>query len=208
MPIDLASLADPSRTAVLTMEMQRGVCGDIATLPHLRQAVEARGTAATLTTLLDGARAAGARVVHCTVAYRADRAGTPINTPLLAALARGHSGNMTEGSPDVDLLPGLGPAPVDLVESRRHGMSPFAGTSLDSSLRGLGVRTVVATGVSVNVGVFGMVVEAVNLGYQVVVPTDAVVGVPPDYGDTVLTNSIGIIATLTTVAALLDVWAH
>ncbi len=49
-------------------------------------------------------------------------------------------------------------------------MSPFTGTSLDTWLRSLGVETVVATGVSVNLGVLGLAIEAVNLGYRVVVP--------------------------------------
>ena len=35
-------------------------------------------------------------------------------------------------------------------------MTPFTSTSLDQILRNLGIRTVVATGVSVNLGVFGM----------------------------------------------------
>ena len=38
-------------------------------------------------------------------------------------------------------------------------ISPFHGTELDAILRNLGVRTVVATGVSVNVGVLGMTIE-------------------------------------------------
>lgn len=206
MPVDLAALVDPGHTAVLTMEMQRAVCGDLAALPHLREAVTARGTTGALVALLDAARPAGVRVVHCTVAYRADRAGTPTNTPLFAALARSDPQNMTEGSPGADLLPDLGPAPTDLVESRRHGISPFGGTSLDSALRGVGVTTVVATGVSLNLGIFGMVVEAVNLGYRVVVPADAVVGVPPEYGDTILANSIGLLATVSSVPALVAVW--
>ena len=32
---ELAELVDPSRTAVLTMELQRGVSGDLATMPAL-----------------------------------------------------------------------------------------------------------------------------------------------------------------------------
>ena len=43
------------------------------------------------------------------------------------------------------------------------------------------MTTVVAIGVSLNVGVLGLVLSAVDLGYQVVVPTDAVAGVPEAY---------------------------
>ncbi len=78
-------------------------------------------------------------------------------------------------------------------------MSPFTGTSLDTWLRSLGVRTVVATGVSVNLGVLGLAIEAGNLGYQVVVPRDAVAGLPASYADAVLDNTFPLISTLTTV---------
>ena len=55
-----------------------------------------------------------------------------------------------------------------------------------------------ATGVSVNLGVLGLAIEAVNLGYQVVVPRDAVAGLPQDYADAVLDNTFPLISTLTT----------
>jgi nicotinamidase-related amidase len=45
----------------------------------------------------------------------------------------------------------------------------------------------------------GTCIEAVNLGYQVVVATDAVVGVPADYGDRVLQTTVSLVAALATV---------
>ena len=64
----------------------------------------------------------------------------------------------------------------------------------------------VATGVSVNLGVLGLAIEAVNLGYQVVVPRDAVAGIPRPYADAVLDNTFPLIATLTTVDDLIEAW--
>ena len=60
---------------------------------------------------------------------------------------------------------------------------------------------------SVNLGVLGLAIEAVNLGYQVVVPRDAVAGLPAVYADAVLDNTFPLIATLTTVDALLAAWS-
>ncbi len=57
----------------------------------------------------------------------------------------------------------------------------------------------VATGVSVNLGVLGLAIEAVNLGYRVVVPRDTVAGLPEEYADAVLDNTFPLITTLTTV---------
>ena len=35
MPVDLAEVAEPGHTAVLTMEIQRGVVGDLTVFPQL-----------------------------------------------------------------------------------------------------------------------------------------------------------------------------
>ena len=35
MPLDLAALLDPNRTALVTQEIQRGVVGDLSQLPEL-----------------------------------------------------------------------------------------------------------------------------------------------------------------------------
>jgi hypothetical protein len=71
----------------------------------------------------------------------------------------------------------------------------------------MGITTVVATGVSVNVGVFGLVVNAVDLGYQVVLVRDAVAGVPADYANSVIEQSLSLLATVVTTDDLLAAWA-
>jgi len=60
--------------------------------------------------------------------------------------------------------------------------------------------------VSLNVGVLGAVIEAVGLGYEVSVPTDAVAGVPGDYGAAVLRHSLTPLALLATVDELSGLW--
>jgi nicotinamidase-related amidase len=84
-------------------------------------------------------------------------------------------------------------------------MTPFTSTSLDQILRNLGVTTVVATGVSVNLGVFGMALSALDLGYQVVLVRDAVAGVPAEYAQAVIDQSLSMIATVVTADELLAV---
>jgi nicotinamidase-related amidase len=206
MPTDLNSLAAPTHTAVLTMEMQRGVVGDLTPVPDLAAAVAASGTVAHLARVLEAARTAGARVVHCTAEFRSDRAGSATNCPMLAVMSR-HPANLVVGSPATALVPELGPEPSDIVSPRVHGISPFTGTSLDMTVRNLGIRTVVATGVSVNLGVLGLAIEAVNLGYQVVLPTDCVTGIPADYAEAVIRNTLALLASRTTSDKLIAAWA-
>ena len=47
---------------------------------------------------------------------------------------------------------------------------------------------------------------AVDLGYHVVVPRDAVVGIPVEYGNSVLDNTISLLATITTTDELIATW--
>ncbi len=187
------------------MELQRGVVGDLASMPALVDAATRRGTLDACGRLVEGARDAGIPVVHARVRWAADRRGTPLTTPLTTALAR-RPEQMLEGTDAVDLLSELGDTGSDLSSWRRHGLTPFPGTDLDVLLRSLGVRTVVAIGVSLNIGVLGLCLGATDRGYRAVVPTDAVVGVPAEYGDQVLEGSLAMIATLTTVDELLRAW--
>ena len=78
MAVDLASLVAAPTTAVLTMEIQRGVIGDLTAFPQLRDAAVEAGVIPNTARLLAAARSAGIRVVHCTAEFRADRAGTAV----------------------------------------------------------------------------------------------------------------------------------
>lgn len=204
MPLDLDAVLDPTHVAVLTMELQRGVMGDLAMLPDLRDECVATGMLEHVAALLAAARTAGARVVHCTAEFREDRQGSGTNAPMLRASAK--AGNLIQGTPSVELVPELGPQPSDLVVPRVHGMTPFTGTALDAMLRNLGITTVIATGVSLNVGVTGMAIEAVGLGYEVVVPPDAVAGLPREYAEAVLQHTIPVIAYRIPTPQIIETW--
>jgi len=205
MPVNLAELVDPAATAMITMEVQRGVCGDLATMPALADVVAAQGTLGAIAGALRAARSAGVPVVHCTFSMVPDRSISPLNTPLLLRLSK-NPDHLLHGTPAVEVCPEIGIDAGDLFSDRHHGMSPFIGTGLDDELRGRGITTVVVTGVSLNLGIPGAVIEAVNFGYRVVVVRDAVVGVPVEYGEQILTNSLPVVATIVTGEALAAAW--
>jgi nicotinamidase-related amidase len=202
LPIRLSEVVAPAHTAVLTMEMQRGVIGDLAALPQLATEAADLGVVTQAARLLQAARACGAPVVHCL--FHSEEGG-PLNAPLLTAMARLPT-RLIAGSPAAELVHELGEQPSDVKVSRSHGVSPFGGTSLDSDLRRLGISTVVVAGVSVNLGVLGLAIEAVNLGYHVVVATDAVCGLPRDYAENVMRNSVALVATRATVEDVITAW--
>ncbi|HEY7947664.1 MAG TPA: isochorismatase family cysteine hydrolase [Acidimicrobiales bacterium] len=194
----LSDLVADGRAAVVTMEIQRGVIGDLSSFPELAQEAERVGLIENTGRLLGAARRHGVAVVHCTAGFRADRLGSPANAPLMTAVFR-RPEHLLENTAAVELVADLGAEPTDLVSHRRHGVSPFVGTTLDPTLRALGISTVVAAGVSLNLGIIGLAVEAVDLGYRVVVATDAVAGIPRHYADEVLRHTLALVATLATV---------
>ncbi len=205
MAVDLAELIAPPHTAVVTSEVQRGVIGDSTALPDLAAAARDAGLIPNVAELVRAARAAGVRVVHGTAFHRGDRLGGNSNARLFAAMKRS-SVTMLEGTPATEVVPEIGVERSDIVLPRLHGLGPMAGTELDPVLRNMGVSTIVAVGVSVNVAIQNLAFDAVNNGYQVVIPRDAVAGVPADYADAVLDNTLSLVATLTTTADVVRIW--
>jgi len=202
----LEELVTPGKAAILTMEMQRGVIGDLATIRPLADLVSSEGIPGRLGGLLEAARRRDVPVVHCRAGFRRDRRGSYPNVPMVNAMLRDPD-YLVMGEPATDVIPELGPAETDLDSARLHGMSPFIGTQLDPTLRSLGVTTVIATGVSLNVGIPGMTIEAINHGYHVVLVTDCVTGYPPEYAEMVVENTLKRITTQTTAEELQKLWS-
>ena len=203
MSLDLRSLVAPAHTALVTQECQRGVMGDLSQLPAL--ATEAQQALPQIAALVRAARAAKVPVVHCTAERRADGQGANANARIFQYMAKAPV-KLLPGSDAAQIVPELDVQDSDLVLPRLHGLSPFQGTELDFLLRNLGVRTLVGVGVSVNVAIQNLAFDAVNSGYQVVLPRDAVAGFPRSYVDAVFANTLGAVATLVTSAELLEAW--
>lgn len=202
---ELAEIAAPEHSAIVTQECQGAVIGPDAGLAMLAE--EARRVALpNIVRLLPAARAAGVRVVHCLVQRRPDGLGSSHNAKIFAM---GHGQvDITPGTPGAAVLPELGPEPSDLVLSRWHGVGPMGGTDLDAILRNLSVSTIVVVGVSLNIAIPNVVMDAVNAAYRVVVPRDAVAGIPTEYGEAIITNTLSLLATITTTDELLSVWTR
>ena len=203
MALDLRSLVDPRHTALVTSEIQRGVIGDLSALPEL--AKQGREIIPQLARLVGAARSAGAQVVHCIAERRADNKGMNRNARLFGYMAKAEP-KLLPGSPATEIVPEVKPDESDLVLARLHGLSPFSGTELDFVLRNLDVTTLVAVGVSVNIAITNLTFDAVNAGYQVVIPTDAVAGTPKSYVEQVFEHTLRNVATLVTTDEVIAAW--
>jgi biuret amidohydrolase len=201
--VELADLAAPEHTAIVTQECQGAVMGPNAGLAALARQAR-REALPNIVRLLPAARAAGVRVVHCLVQRRADGLGANRNARIFEGSRT--DVDIAEGSDGAALLPELGPEPTDMVLRRWHGVGPMGGTDLDAILRNLGVTTIVAVGVSLNIAIPNLVMDAVNAAYRVVLPRDAVAGLPAEYGNAVIDNTLSLLATVTTTDDLLEAW--
>ena len=205
MPLDLVSLVAPGHTALVLQEVQNGVVGEPSALPQLAASAAAVDLIGHCAQLAVAARAAGVPVIHCTAETRDDGLGGNRNARLFMGVKKSPV-PLSPGSAAVQPPDEIGVEPSDLVLARYHGLGPMTGTQLDSVLRNQGVTTIVGVGVSVNIGMTNFAFDAVNRGYQFVMPRDAVAGVPPEYADAVIANTLSLVATLTTTAEILEAW--
>jgi nicotinamidase-related amidase len=207
MPIKLSEFADPRTTGLMLMEIQEAVIGK-ATPPlftQLRDSAQKVGLASNAGLLLKAARKAGVKVFHCPAYHRPGQEGFITNCRLAQAVKRAEM-PMLPGSEGADFLPEVKPEGNEWVMWRFHGPTIFHDSSLDSICRNLGIGTVVLTGLSLNLGIIGSTIEAINRNYRVVIPTDCVAGYPPEYGEMVLKNTLHGLATLTTARELAEAW--
>ncbi len=205
MAVDLHALLDPAHTVLVTQECQKGVIGPTPALPQLAE-IARRAMIPNAARLAAAARAAGVPVVHCVAARRDDGKGSNHNARLFHGMLKTPV-RLLPGSEAVEVIDEIGVDPGDVVLTRLHGLGPMGGTDLDPVLRNLGATTIVGIGVSVNVGMVDFAFDAVNAGYQFVLPRDAVAGIPEDYADAVLDNTLSLVTTLTTTDAVVAAWS-
>ncbi|MFB7918759.1 cysteine hydrolase [Streptomyces sp. NPDC056061] len=205
LPERLARQLDPASCVLMTVECQQGVVGPGSALPELAEEARSSGTLHRVARLVAAAHGARVQVLHAVAERRPDGRGSNDNARLFRA-ARRLPVQQHPGTAAVRIAEPVEVSDDDLVVRRLHGLSPIAGTDVDALLRNLGCRTLVVTGVSANVAVPNAVFDAVNLGYTVVVPSDAVAGVPAEYTPAVIRHTLALVATVTTTEAVLACW--
>jgi ureidoacrylate peracid hydrolase len=116
--------------------------------------------------LLASARAGGAMVAHA----RADH--PPGTKSLNVTDSENRPPLITRGTPEAEIVPDLAPQAGEFQVAKRR-WSAFHGTHLDSALRGRGAATIILCGGSTEIGIASTAYAARDLGYNVVVVSDA-----------------------------------
>jgi nicotinamidase-related amidase len=196
-------MSEPRTTALLFVECQRGVIGDLSVLPALAEA--AQPALAAMGRLAAGARRVGVQIVHLTYLPLADGRSASQRAPLMRATS---STAAWQGSDaPLEIVPEIGLGPDDLVLPRHQGISPVHRTEVLSILRNMGIDNVVVAGVSTNLAVLLVAVGAADEDFGVTVATDATVGTPSEHHASMLRHSLAFVARLATTDELLADWS-
>jgi nicotinamidase-related amidase len=158
-------MLDPKTTALVLIDLQKGIVGNPQLSPRPGSEIVARSIG-----IAEKFRAAHAPVVLVRVAFARDYADMPsrlVDQPM--QLPEG-------GLPDEwsEIVEGL-QAPGDLVVLKRQ-WGAFYGTDLDLQLRRRGIRTIVLGGISTNFGVESTARAGWEHGYDLVIAEDLCAG--------------------------------
>ena len=196
-------MSQPRTTALLFVECQRGVIGDLSVLPALAEA--AQPAIAVMARLAAGARSVGVQVVHLTYLPLAGGRSASQRSPLMRATTS--TADWRESDAPLEIVPEIGIGPDDLVLPRHQGISPVYRTEILSILRNMGMEDIVVAGVSTNLAVPLTAVGAADEDFGVTVATDATVGTPPEHHASMLRHSLAFVARLATTDELLAEWS-
>jgi len=126
--------------------------------------------------LIEKARKKGVRIIFvCDSRY-------PDDFIFTRSGLRPHAIRGTEGA---KVIEELDPKPTDVTVEKRM-LSGFFGSDLDFTLRQSGITTLIVTGVDTSGCVLKTVLDAFELGYEVVVPSDCCASLSHEYHELAL----------------------
>ncbi len=172
---------DRSRTAVLTIDCQRGNLDPaIASLPVPE--TECKRVIDGTNRLLALARANGVAVIHATTVYEApllaqhpfERAMLELDESFTPHRASDFARHKSPGSIGAQLVPELDVQPSDVIVDSKRTFDSFLGTPLELLLRYMQRDTLLVAGCNTNTCVLSTAFGAYNRGLRVVVIADCV----------------------------------
>jgi nicotinamidase-related amidase len=176
----LAELVDPSHAALVVVDMQRDFCTPGGAFDRLGVDITMyEPMVPRLARLVDGARAAGVRIVYVLMTVLANRASESpaqirFNLRMHLSHAEGEPLSYTaDGSDGQRLIPELTAREGDLV-IKKYRSSGFWGTNLDLLLRSNGIKSVVVAGCTTEGCVESTARDAMFNDYYVVIADDCV----------------------------------
>ncbi len=165
----------PDNTALLVIDMNRDFVDEGAVL----QTPGALEIVPTLNSMAKWARERALPVIWTLEMHRADGSDYGIELQFDPV-------HCVEGTPGVELTPGLEVRPEDRFIRNKRRYDCFAGTDLDLLLRGNRIENLICCGVTTHCCVMATVYTARHLDYRVVVPRDAVAAISAQHQEAAL----------------------
>ena len=160
----------PSRTLLFVCDMQNGFIMPGGSIARLGLPTDRTSTPIPrIREMIDAFHAAGAPVLYSQMWLRSDYADAGILAEVFPPLR--DLGHCVAESWDAAIIDELTPAPNDFVV-RKTRFDAFHGTSLELTLRCLGIEDVVMVGIATNVCVEATVRGAFSRDFRVLLPLD------------------------------------
>ena len=188
----------PDVAALLVVELQNDVVsesrsGERGLGGALAAAVERRGVLPRAARLLGSARAHGVPIAYVNVA---NKPGFPRPRAKIYELAAKRGPMLVEGTWGAEPHPAVAPQPGDHVFTRTCSMDGSSGSGLFPVLHHLRREQVVVFGVSTTLAVEGLVRASLNRGFECFVVEDCCAGVPQEWHDWSIANTLPLMATI------------
>jgi len=194
---------DGSKTALLIVDLQNdnltkgGKFENSGAVEHAKE----QNVVENIKSIAEKAREAGIPVFHNLFIVEKGAKGIGDRAPIFRAIAE--TGSIVRGTWGAAPVDGMEPKEGDFVIEKSR-MSAFNGTQLDSLLRGLGVETIIVTGVWTNMAVEHTCRDGADNGYNVVIATDGTSTINDEWQKAALNYAMNNIAEKMTAAEIIE----
>jgi nicotinamidase-related amidase len=201
---------DPDKAALLVVELQNDMVheskvGEKGLGGGLAEAVQRRGVLPRVARLLAAARSRGVPVFYINVE---NKPGFPRPRARIFDIASRRGPVLVEGTWGAETHVTVKPEPQDFVMRRTCSMDGSHGSGLYAILAQLRREQLVIMGVSTTLAVEGMVRASLNRGYEMFVVEDCCAGLPQEWHDWSIQNTLPLLASITHAEAVEDVLAR
>ncbi len=199
----------PEKAALLVVELQNDMVheskiGSKGLGGALAEAVHRRGVLPKVARLLAAARARSVPVFYINVA---NKPGFPRPRARIYELAGKRGPLLVEGTWGAETHEAVRPEPGDFVLTRTTSVDGSYGTGLYAILAQLRREQLVVCGVSTTLAVEGIVRASLNRGYEMFVVEDCCAGLPQEWHDFSIRNTLPLLATITDAASVEAAWS-
>jgi len=154
---------DPSKTALLVMDVQNDQVGRVREAGQLGNLLE------NVRRAIDAARRAGMPVIYVVARFRKGHPEAHPRNPF--QMWNKQMNRLVEGTPEAEIHEAVAPLPDDIVVTKRR-VNAFFNTDLSTVLGAKGVDTLVLTGIATSGVVLATVRYAADADYGLVVLED------------------------------------